>query len=264
MVGPFMRKLNFRKDLELISKLILQRDRAKSSWSRPEVKKARRRAEARREPFLPITQIHGLCSRSQPKGVLKWVQILWVVVFALVCPAWAVRNIKVGDSLSDFSLPRADSIGGFYDSGQLAGQPTAIIFWRPNHTFSTEALRDLQTVVLEVGASRFTILAIDAKRSTTQEVQTALTEESFSFPILLDPERIMYEKVGLIVCPTTLLFDGNGILRFTIASHPRQYPQVVQARLRFLLGEIDEQTMNEQGPHYVFHHLLIQELLYRW
>ncbi len=37
------------------------------------MKKARRRAEARRDPFLPTTQIHGLCSRSQPKGVLKWV-----------------------------------------------------------------------------------------------------------------------------------------------------------------------------------------------
>jgi len=29
-----------------------------------QVKKARRRAEARREPFSPTTQIHGLCSQS--------------------------------------------------------------------------------------------------------------------------------------------------------------------------------------------------------
>ena len=50
---------------------VLQRGRAKSLWSRPEVKRARRRAEARREPFSPRTQIHELCSRSQPKEVLK-------------------------------------------------------------------------------------------------------------------------------------------------------------------------------------------------
>ena len=59
--------------LELISELILKRGRAKSLWARPEVKRARRRTEVRREPFLPTTQTHGLCSRPQPKGVLKWV-----------------------------------------------------------------------------------------------------------------------------------------------------------------------------------------------
>jgi hypothetical protein len=57
--------------LQLASKLILWRNRAKSSWSRPEAEKARRRAEARREPFSPITQIHGLCSRLQLNAVLK-------------------------------------------------------------------------------------------------------------------------------------------------------------------------------------------------
>ena len=61
--------------LEPILKLILKRGRAKSLWARPEVKRARRRTEVRREPFLPTTQSHGLCSRSQPKGVFKWVPL---------------------------------------------------------------------------------------------------------------------------------------------------------------------------------------------
>ena len=57
--------------LQLVSKLVLQRNRARGSWSRPEVEKARRRAGARREPFSPITLIHGLRSRLQPKVVWK-------------------------------------------------------------------------------------------------------------------------------------------------------------------------------------------------
>ena len=71
--------------LELISKLISQRDRAKSSWIDSEVDtegaraaaRARRRTEVRRERIFrseigpqkavsPTTQSHGLCSRSQP------------------------------------------------------------------------------------------------------------------------------------------------------------------------------------------------------
>ena len=68
------------RHLELISKLILKRGRAKSLWARPEVKRARRRTEVRREPFSPTTQSHGLCSRSQPKGVLKCVQATALVL----------------------------------------------------------------------------------------------------------------------------------------------------------------------------------------
>jgi hypothetical protein len=57
--------------LELVSKLVLKRNRARSPWARPEVEKARRRAEARREPFSPTTPSHGLRSRLQPETVLK-------------------------------------------------------------------------------------------------------------------------------------------------------------------------------------------------
>ena len=60
---------------------VLWRDRAKSSWMNSEMgtegaraaEKARRYTEARRDPFSPTTQIHGLCSRSQSEEVLGWV-----------------------------------------------------------------------------------------------------------------------------------------------------------------------------------------------
>ncbi len=61
-------------------KLALPGNRAKSLWSRPEVKKARRHTEVRREPFLPTTLIHGLCSRLQQKEVLGWVLVGWTIV----------------------------------------------------------------------------------------------------------------------------------------------------------------------------------------
>jgi tetratricopeptide (TPR) repeat protein len=171
---------------------------------------------------------------------------LLVVVMAFAHPASAVRNLKIGDSLPSFFLPRADGTAGLYPSEQLIGQPAVIIFWRPNHQLSLAALRDLEAIAQKVGPSRFKLLAVDAKFSTVEDVQTALANETISFPVVLDPQRIAYERVGLIVCPTTLVFDAKGILRFVVASHARQFRQVVEAHLRFLLGEIDEQTMNEQ------------------
>ena len=172
--------------------------------------------------------------------------LLLVVVTAMPHPAHAVRNLKVGDPLPSFFLPRADGTAGLYESKQLLGQPAVIIFWRPNHELSLTALRDLQEIAQQVGLSKFKLLAVDAKLSTHQDVQAALAGQNISFPVALDPQRTLYEEVGLIVCPTTLLFDAKGRLQFVVASHTRQFRQMIQARLRFLVGEIDEQTMNEQ------------------
>ena len=82
---------------EAISWPVLLRDRAKSSWSRPEVKKAQRRADARREPFLPTTQSHGLCSRSQQKEAMRW--LLCLLVMTLLPWGWVqaqTRNDRDG------------------------------------------------------------------------------------------------------------------------------------------------------------------------
>ncbi len=172
--------------------------------------------------------------------------LLPVLVTVISQPAYAVRNLKMGDHLPGFYLPRADGTTGLYPSEQLIGQPAVIIFWRPDHKLSADALRDMEAVAQDIGPVKFKILAVDAKLSTVQDVQKALAGQRISFPVVLDPQRELYEKVGLIVSPTTLLFDAKGTLQFVIASHTLQYRQVLTARLRFLLGEIDERKMNEQ------------------
>lgn len=180
------------------------------------------------------------------KSLIRIGLLLPIIVMAIPQPVHAIRNLKVGDPLPSFFLPRADGTAGLYPSEQLIGQPAIIVFWRPDHKFSMDALRDLEAVAQDVGLLKFKVLAVDAKLSTVQDVHKALSSQTISFPVVLDPQRILYEKVGLIVCPTTLLFDAKGTLRFVVASHAGQFRQVVKARLRFLLGEIDEQTMNER------------------
>lgn len=183
---------------------------------------------------------------SLTKQIRFSMMVALMLAATIQLPARAVRNMDIGDSLPDFALPRADGTPGIYRSGQLAGQPAVIIFWRPNHDLSLAALRDLQAVAQAIGVSRFRVLAVDAQRSSLPEVRTSLEDEVISFPVVLDPQRFLYEKVGLIVCPTALLFDAKGVLRFVAVSHPRQFRQVVEARLRFLLGDIDQETMEEQ------------------
>ncbi|MBI4585379.1 MAG: redoxin domain-containing protein [Planctomycetes bacterium] len=165
--------------------------------------------------------------------------------------AFAVENLKAGDPLPAFSLPRADKEGE-YKSDQLKGRPAAIVFWRPHQSMSLDALRDLKAVAQEISAGKLQVVAVDASNSPAEKVQAALASENLTFPILLDPQRTLYGKVGVIVAPTTLLLDAQGVLKFILASHPIQYRQVIRARLRFLLGEINEQQMSQEIEPTVF------------
>lgn len=192
----------------------------------------------------------NLCSVRKTPYLIGCLSLA-IIVFS--CQSvFGIRNLKIGDTLPVFSLSRGDGQVGEYNSQQLTGQPVVITFWRPGQKLSLEALRDLEEIFQEIGPSKFKLLAVESRQSSALEVQAALAGENISFPVLLDPQRSLYEKVGIIVSPTTLLLDDKGVLRFVAASHPRQFRQVVQARLQFLLGEIDEQTMNNQIKPTVF------------
>ena len=175
------------------------------------------------------------------------VGISWLLVAIVIqCPAFAVRNLKIGAPLTSLFAPNTSGKAGIYESEKLAGRPTAIVFWRPNHKFSLEVLRDIQSIAQNIEPSKFAILVVDTERSTRKDLETALAGEKVSVPILLDPDRMLYAKVGVVVSPTTLLFDAKGKLRFIVAGHPQLFPQIVETRLRFLLGDIDEEAMAEQ------------------
>jgi tetratricopeptide (TPR) repeat protein len=170
---------------------------------------------------------------------------LLATLIILSANALAVE-LKPGEPIPAFSLPRADGTPGEFASEQLKGRPTAIVFWRPNQQLSTDALRDLRAVVDEVGPDKLHVVAVDTAQSSPEQVRDALAGEDLPFPILLDPQRELYGRVGVIVSPTTLMFDAKGELRFRAASHPRQFQQVIRARLRYLLGEINEEEMNRE------------------
>ncbi len=147
----------------------------------------------------------------------------------------------IGDPVPPIALARADGSPEPFDLQQLIGQPALIIFWRPNQDLSLSALRDVEALHQELDP--FKVVAVDTSRASGPQVMAVLGDESFSFPFLLDRNRELYGTLGVIVSPTTFILDENGITRFKVASHPKQYAMVVRARLRYLAGEITEDEM---------------------
>lgn len=165
-------------------------------------------------------------------------------VVAVTGGVLAIENLKVGESFPDFALRPADG-AAVYAASRITGKPAVVVFWRPGQRLSLEALRDLKAISGEIDNERIGIVAVDGARLTDTEIQAA-AGEALPFPLLRDPKRVLYGAVGVIVSPTTLVLDAKGVLRFILASHPRTFRQVISARLRFLLGEIDQQEMDRE------------------
>lgn len=185
-------------------------------------------------------------AQSRPIGGLIRLVLIWTALLSSQQGALAIHNLKVGDAMPEFKLPKAEKSADFFSSKEMIGKPSAIIFWRPGQKLSLKALRAFEKVIQEIGADKVNTISVDASRSAWKDVQAALADESLSYPALLDPERALYGKVGVIVAPTTLMFDAQGILRFVAPSFPGQYERAARARLRFLLGEIDQDEMDRQ------------------
>ncbi|MHC4305371.1 MAG: multiheme c-type cytochrome [Planctomycetota bacterium] len=160
--------------------------------------------------------------------------------------ALADQKLAIGDPMPAFSLPRGDGAAGELGLEQLKGQPAVLVFWRPQQELSLKALRDVEALLEELGEDRLRVLAVDSARSSAQEVQSALAGKNLSYAVVLDPQRELYGQAGVIVSPTTLLLDADGVLRFRLASRPHQYRQVVSARVRFLLGDIAQAQMDRE------------------
>ncbi len=160
--------------------------------------------------------------------------------------AAANEKLRVGEHLPGFSLPRADNPRKQFTSKDLLGKPSIIIFWRPGQELSSEAITDLQQILRDVGASRLKVVAVDTAQSPAEDVVAAMDKLELTFPILLDAERVLYGEVGVIVAPTTLMFDAEGVLRFAMPTRPPQYARVISARARYLVGDIDEDQMNQE------------------
>ena len=177
-------------------------------------------------------------------------------------PAIDDSRVTLGDPMPVLVLPRGDDAAGEYDLDQLKGRPAVVVFWRPGQSLSLDALRDLREIQQDLGGERVGIVAVDSARSSPAEVQAALEGEPMPFPVLLDPERDLYGTIRVIVSPTTFLIDAGGVMRFKLASHPEYYRKVIGARLRHLLGDIDqEQMMREIEPTV---HKIDQDLAAAW
>ena len=151
-------------------------------------------------------------------------------------PARALRNVKTGEQVPAFSV--ADLEGNALGNKTYQGKVLLLVFVRPDQEKSLQTLKVAQRILSDNGDGKLAVLAVSSKPQAAEHLKRLAAENSFTYPLALDPERKMYGDFGLLVAPTTLLIDQSGTLRYGVAHIPPNYEDRLRVHLDQLLGRI--------------------------
>ena len=152
-------------------------------------------------------------------------------------PDQALRNVKSGDQVPDFSV--TDLEGKVIRRATHQSNVLLLLFVKPQQEDSLNALKVAKRLLQANAGTKLAVLAVSSKPGAVEYFKGLAKEHGFTFPIALDPQREMYGDFGLLVSPTTLLIDESGVLRYGLAHMPPNYADRVRIHIDHLLGKID-------------------------
>lgn len=169
-----------------------------------------------------------------------------LVAAALLAAAWprpglAFANVAVGAALDNPTLPTLD--GG--KAQLLSRKVTAslFVFFRPHQEHSLDALRDLESIRKELGGKPVRFVAVVSDSWTADEARQVVEAAGLKWPVLWDTGDALYGQLGVRLHPVVGIADQG--LRLAAYEHFRKinFREIVLARLRVLLGELEEADM---------------------
>jgi len=172
----------------------------------------------------------------------------WVVaaVVAVAATSWPVAgrafsNVEVGAQLDNPALPTLD--GGRAELLSRKVTASLFVFFRPEQDHSLDALRDLEAIRKELSGKPVRFVAVVSGSWPAGEVRQVVQAAGVGWPVLIDQEDALYGRLGVRLHPVVGIADRAG--RLVAYEHFRQinFKEIVLARLRVQLGELQESAM---------------------
>jgi thiol-disulfide isomerase/thioredoxin len=133
----------------------------------------------------------------------------FVTMLSTNSPAY-IQPIKVGQSMSNISL--TDLQGKQVKLGDFAGKPVLINAWATWCPPCRAEMPLLQSFYESHQEEGLTFLAINAGESQST-VSNFIRQNSFSFPVLLDPNTDVLSQLGINSFPTSVLVGRDGVIK---------------------------------------------------
>lgn len=155
-----------------------------------------------------------------------------------------LRKLKIGEEFPAFTLRKLD--GGTVSSDEYRGKVLVIVFLSAEQHSSEQAAMDAAKVVADIDDEDVRLLYASADVIYGSYFKEFREEAGLTQPLGFDTDRTLYEKIGLIVLPTTVVLDREGKLAHVIAIRRSDYAQTLDLYVLHTLGLISTDEMQRQ------------------
>jgi peroxiredoxin len=155
----------------------------------------------------------SLCLARSTPGLNQPMRKSILVVVVLLGLATGARAVEVGTRVVDFRLN--DTEGRTHALSGYAGKIVVLAFWAFKCPVALAANVHLAAIENKYGARGVVVLAIASSANETPvEIRRNAANLKLTFPVLLDADGIVAEKLGATHTPTVFVVDQTGMLRY--------------------------------------------------
>ncbi|MBL7186697.1 MAG: redoxin domain-containing protein, partial [Phycisphaerae bacterium] len=146
----------------------------------------------------------------------------------------ALRRMKLGDTMPEFSLP--DSTGEVFAYKHNRKRVLAVVFLSASQKQSKSAASDIQQILadLRAKAEPFDFVGIMTEPPESDFFES--TESKPAFPVLLDSQYKLWGKLGIIARPTVLVIAKDDKALWIRAGHGYDFAPALRSNLSYALG----------------------------
>ena len=161
----------------------------------------------------------------------------------LLVPLGAAHaHADVGTQVADVELGTA--AGGKERLLSQKAKVTAVIFVRTGQDRSADALKAMARCEQDLAGKPVRFVAVVGGDTTPADALGMATAAGVRMPVLLDEKDLLYERMGVRNHPVIFLLDARSRIASFEQYRQIDYCDVIRARIRFLLGEIDQAAVD--------------------
>jgi len=178
------------------------------------------------------------------KRVLAVALLVVLASAAGYCDVHAFKRIEVGDKLESFELEKFDG-QPLSLADALGSKMTAVVFWAAWSPRSSEQLADMQKLYDELGGEGLTVFAVNVEHpewnpAELDKIKAAVEGAGATYPVVLDKDLTIFNDVGVVAVPSTLLIDSTMTVTNTYTGYSTMGRDQLKEDVLKAFGKLDE------------------------
>lgn len=156
--------------------------------------------------------------------------------------AWAFANVAVGSVITNQEMSAVDGTRHLLLTNATVN---VFVFFRPGQEHSRATLEQVARCAAEMKEKSIHWVAIVSDRYPKEKVEAEIKETGLAIPVLIDEGDALYGRLGVALCPVTGITDHDHKLAAYVPFTKVNFPVILQAHVRRVLGEITDKELAE-------------------